>query len=205
MTGEPLLSPAQVLVQMEFRRRLAYIVESYRIWSTLFEAGPTINESLALLKERSEDEETPPLNLQVEMAIEMLATHAFDRDVLGPLCHPAPDELEAARQTFVERMKPIRGRPDSRVLRYHVQGLMILWEWATGAGVTASPTTGTRYKPQMTSAGAKVIEQTFQSIDPSIRTTTLMNIVRKTRQKRQLAGKRFEDFFPGYGLRVAVH
>jgi hypothetical protein len=82
---------------------------------------------------------------------------------------------------------------------------MILWEWATGISVTASPTTGTRYRPQLTSAGANVIGKILQSTDPRITTTTLMNIVRKTRQKRELVGKTFQDFFPGYGLRVVPH
>src|SRR5690349_7412101 len=106
-TDEPPLSPAQHVLQAEFRRRLAYAIESYRIWSNIFGNRPTINESLALLKERPDGREMAPLNLEVEIAIQMLATHAFDTDAPETLRYPTPDEIEAARATFVERMKPI--------------------------------------------------------------------------------------------------
>jgi hypothetical protein len=106
--------------------------------------------------------------------------------------------MEAASQVFLQRYGLKKGRPQHRLLRYHVQAAMLLLETGTDVPVTASPTTNSEYEPQMTSRGAKVIERLFTEADPSINTTILVNIIRTTRAKRELEGKRFCDFFPTY-------
>jgi len=199
-------TPAQIVILGEFQRRLAYIAESYRLWSKVIGHGPSINESLARAKRSvarsSSGSEDVRLNLEFEAALEMIARAEAEKS--KPTEHLTPEDIADAREKLIRSAKPIKGRPKSRVLRYHVQALMLLCEWATGVPVTASPTTGTAYKPQMTSVGARVTEAIFKAIDRSITTTTLMNIVRTTRQRRELHGKRFEDFFPFYGAKVTL-
>jgi hypothetical protein len=201
--GQGGLNPRQQWRLSEFKRRLAHIDASYRFWSEVFGGVPTINESLSLLKGSLQGPARRPqrkrvrLHPEVELLISQFATRQV-RQSRGSDAAVEPADIEAACVKVLQLLKPIRGRPISRVLRHYVQALMQLCEWACGEAVTACRTTNGIYAPQMTSAGGRAIERFFRSIDPRITTTSLVNIVIDTRAKNELAGKRFEDFLPLY-------
>lgn len=182
----------------EYLRRLNHLAESYLFWSSVFASSPTVNQSLTALDRalhHPKRKQHAPMRLhpEIEFAISYLASK--EKEVGWS---PTQQDIQIASRELVRRLRPIKGRPGNRVLRHHVQGLMILCEWASGVPVTASPTTNSTYEPQMSSDGAKVIQSIFQKIDPAVTITSLMNIVRGTRASRAIEGKRFEDFFPGY-------
>jgi len=200
-TDEPALTPGQQWRFAEFRRRLEYVGESYRYWKEAEKDRPTFNQSLKLLARalqvrNRKSRKLVRLHPLIEIGISMLALDRSRNSTAE--FEPSPAEIESAVCELLRRTRPIRGRPENLTLRYHVKGLMLLCEWTTGVPVTASPTTNSRYEPQMTSDGAKAIEMAFKRIDPAVTRTTLMNIVRQTRGRRELEGKRFEDFFPFY-------
>lgn len=196
-----LLTPGQLWRFAEFRRRLEYIGESYRFWKDAEIGRPTFNESLRLLRRAFEvpkrtRREQIRLHPMIEIGISIIAS----REGANPSgkFDPTQTEIEEASRELLLRAKPLRGRPQNMNLRYHVKGLILACEWASGTPVTASPTTNSEYDPQMTSDGAKSIEIAFKRIDPSINKTTLMNIIRQMRASRELEGKRFEELFPYY-------
>ena len=195
------LTPGQRWRFTEFRRRLEYVGESYRYWKNVEKDRPTVNESLILLnralhvpsRKRRDQIRLHPM---IEIGISMFVLRS--RPDRSDISRPSQAEIQEASVELLRRTKPLRGRPRDETLWYHVKGLILLCEWASGVPVTASPTTNSVYDPQMTSDGAKSIEIAFRRIDPSVTKTTLMNIIRRTRAKRELEGKRFEDFFPLY-------
>lgn len=185
----------------EFRHRLDYVGDSYRYWKDIEASRPTFNESLELLQRElyapnRRHREPTRLHPMIEIGASMIALKYQAGSILETKFSPAP--LEAARHELLRRTKPIRGRPENPTLSYHVKGLILACEWATGVPVTASGTTNSLYDPQMTSDGASAIKFAFRRIDPSVTTTSLVNIVRRVRRRRELEGKRFEDFFPLY-------
>jgi hypothetical protein len=201
MAADLQLTPRQQWRFAEFRRRLEYVGESYRYWKDAENDRPTFNQSLKVLQRALKSPNRKRRKLirlhpLVEIGISMLASNN-SKDPADEF-NPSPDEIETAVRELLRRTTAIRGRPSNLTLRYHVKALMLLCEWTTGVPVTASPLTNSVYEPQMTSDGAKAIEMAFKRIDPSVTRTTLMNIVRQTRGRRELEGKRFDDFFPLY-------
>lgn len=188
----------------EYLRRMDHVVENYRFSKKHFGDSRRFNQSLRDLrkatnpKARKRDKRVrlaPELEAAIAIGVETRRTDAVSDTYVAP----SADLVGEVCENLSRALTPVRGRPDDAVLRYHVQAMMVLFEWATGNAVTASPTTNSEYLPQMTSAGARVIQFVFADLEPSLPVTTLMNIIRTTRAKRELEGKRFGDFFPFYG------
>lgn len=195
------LTPAQLWRLSEYRRRLEYVRENYNFWKDALNDLPTFNESLELLRRAFEvpkrkRTESVRLHSLIEIGITFLANR---RPPVGFMdVESSPAEMESAARELLKRLQPIRGRPENSNLRYHVWGLILACEWATGVPVTASSTTKSDYDPQVTSAGAKAIWMAFRRIDPSVTKTSIVNIIRASRASGELIGKRFEDLFPLY-------
>ncbi len=175
MTGEQPLSPAQRWRLHEFRRRLEYVGASYQFWKDAEKDQPTFNESLRLLRRAWEcpnrkRRDQIRLHPMIEIGVSIIAFQS--RSEAAGEFNPTQAEIEAACRELLRRTKALRGRPQDLVLRYHVKGLILACEWASGTPVTASPTTNSEYDPQMTSDGAKSIEIAFKRIDPSVTKTT---------------------------------
>lgn len=197
------LTAGQRRKEAEFQRRLAYVMDSYRLWSQAFGEAGTFNDSLSRLKRavrghRPDEAPGKRLHPLLEAAIGGRAK-AKSGSTTDPWSSPTCSEVAEACDEVANNVATQRGRPANSVLIYHVQALMLLWEWATGEPVTASRTTNSVYDPQMTSDGAKLIEHLVAVMDPTVSRTTLVNIVRSTRASDFLEGKSFRDLFPFHG------
>ena len=192
-------------IACEFKRRLAYIHESYRLWASQDVDNRGFNQSLARLKralatpgpsKRSKSRLDPRLEILINHLARKLAG-------IGPEGQLGANHVEFVAQAAREvaaTVPALRGRPASERVRFHAEALMALIHETSGEPVLAS-----RDKdevPRLAKGVSQIVLMMFSTMDPKVTETQLFNIVRKAR--RTYAGKpmRFRDFFPLYGAKL---
>lgn len=188
----------------EFRRRLAYIWESYQLWRSALGNSVDFNRSVerlqqALARKRTSKQTLRRLHPGIECLVSARAL-CIARDRSGLLEPEILDEdlREAARLVAAE-VKRVRGRPDDLVLSHHVEGLMALIQETSGKPVLPHRSKDNIYNPRLAEGVSQIIKTVFEDRAAGITEITLVYIVRDARRK--FAGKpmRFSDFFPFYG------
>lgn len=193
----------QELVE-EFKRRLAFIAQSYRLALELLGRDQDFNRSLARLK-RSLARKSPAnmrgerAHPELELVISRFARDHAEARTGSQGAEVTQQDAQAGARKAAELLKPRRGRSRNWALRYHAEGLMALLQETSGRPVQFLHVKDHVYDPQPVNAGGEILVRYFQGIDPTIAITTLATIVKDARRK--FAGKpmRFLDFFPLYG------
>lgn len=188
----------------EFKRRLAFIAQNYRLMLEVVGKDQEFNRSLAKLK-RSLAREQPAktrgdrAHPELELVINKFARDHAEARTGSVGAEVAQEDAQAGARKAAEQLKPRRGRSRNWVLRHHVQGLMALLQETTGRPVQLLHEKDHKYDPQPVNVGGQILVQFFQDIDPNIAVTTLASIVKEARRKYAGKPMRFGDFFPHYG------
>lgn len=191
----------------EFKRRLAYVQESYRLWETHAAGNRSFNQSLVRLRKALSKPAAPNRReSRLDPRLEILINHRARKLAgLGPDEMLGADHVEFVEQAALEiaqGVPALRGRPASERVRYHVEALMALIQETCGLPVLALRDKDDVYEPHLPAGVSRIIPLMLSLMDPKVTETQLVNIVRKAR--RTYAGKRmrFRDFFPLYGAKV---
>jgi hypothetical protein len=187
----------------EFRRRLAYVEQSYLFWNRFLGNSNGFNASLhglkAALQAPAEENATSD---RLHPYLELLISGTARRSATGlpdTAARLSRAQLMAGAREVSAKTSPVRGRPADPIVRYHVEGLMALIEEMGGHPVRSVRYKDRHYEPQMSTTGSKVIEVFFEVVDPAVTRTALANVVRDARRNWDSKPKRFMDYFPFYG------
>ena len=187
---------------VELNKRLAYVLESYLLARRFLAGTNGYNQSLVHMKKAVNPKaRRSPQKVKCDPSLNLLIWDRANRHAVARRSDtPAncDDVFAASRELSVE-LKAKRGRPADDLLIHHVQGLMVLVEWATGVPVTASLSKDSCYEPRLASSSAAHLENICKTIEPTLTRTALVNIIRSTHSSSAIKGKRFGDFFPFYG------
>jgi hypothetical protein len=183
----------------EVIRRIDYVAEAYLRARAVERQTGSFNQSLAhITRALGPRARSAAVRRRLHPALELAVRLRWRARYPDVDRAPTPDEIHDICSEISRERAAVRGRPDDVILRYHVQGLMILYQKMTGKEVKVSRTKNSVYNPTMTSFGAQWIENIFKKIDPCV-STTLVNIVRETRKTGAIAGVSFCAYFPFYG------
>jgi hypothetical protein len=187
----------------EFQNRLAWIVRSYRNCVEQRNARLNFNETIAAAKQSLNPRaRSKPKRKRVDPEFEF-ATNFKARERANERAPDAtalsPEDVNAAAQELVDKLKPRRGRPSDPILVHHIQAMMALHRQTCGKNVRASLTRNSVYDPHIHGGFGEVWVQFFHEINPAVTMTTLVNIILETHASKTIIGKRFQDFFPFYG------
>jgi hypothetical protein len=191
----------------EFKRRLAYVQESYRLWEAHADGNRSFNESLTRLKKAlSEPAARSRRKSRLDPRLEIMINHRA-RNLAGL----PPDELLGADHVgFVQQaameiatsVPALKGRPASERVRFHVEALMALIQETCGMPVLALRDRDDVYDPHLPQGVSRIIPLMFSLMDPAVTETQLVNIVRQARRVYSGKRMRFRDFFPLCGGEV---
>ena len=107
------------------------------------------------------------------------------------------EELSAA-EALIASIEFSQTRPQPATLAPFVHGFMLIWYEMTGERIKTTRYTNSLYTPHRSTHGGRALAAVFKSVDPSITTTQLGNIVRQAWRSCVLDGMRFGDLFPRY-------
>jgi hypothetical protein len=190
----------------EFRRRLAYLEQHYRMGKRFHESITQFNDAIRALNALAAGEpagsgEYRRLSPMIEIAVSANARR-FAQERTGRLGAPVEgQDIKRAAEHVGERVRPISNRPRADNLKHHVKGLMALIQDFSGRPVVPRRNRNSVYDPHFMPGVSCIVPMIFEHLEPSVTIVQLVNIAEKAR--REWAGRRprFKEYFPAYGLR----
>lgn len=194
-------------IAQEFVCKAQYAIQSFRVARLIENKFGTVEASVRRMKDataraRGSKRTQQRLHPEVESAINFRArenararTGMADPTVVN-------NDVVKATEELSDKLMVKQGRKDDRVLKHHVEGLMALYQEASGLPVTAQLRKGSDYVPQLPDPKARHIFDNLHAVDPRVTVTQVANIICAARKKHAGRPMRFADYFIGYGAKA---
>lgn len=176
-----------------FQTRLGHVLNSFRLSRSSMAGRRTFNESIADLKTGQRPRARRAKRARLDPQIEFII--AWKLKMQG-IDEPEPAQITRIAKELAETLKPMRGRPDDRVLSHHVEGLALLFEETCGHSVLQSQTFNSVYKPTLKGALGQRLLELIRTVDPHVTETAVANIIRAMPEPGSPDRKRFCHYFP---------
>lgn len=190
----------------DFRRRFAYILQSFRSARAHTEDVLSFNEShAAMMRSLNPRRRVKPSRRRLDPEIELLVNAKALR--ITRLQEASAEKFDgthvrAAVREIVEEFKPRRGRAPDRELKLTVHALMALHHQTCGSHLCANTTRNGEYDPHIISPIGQVFLDELRKIDPDVTLVQFVNIVTAARASGEIEGKWVEDLLPSIEWRM---
>ena len=191
----------------EFRRRVAYIEQSYRVGKLFYSTTPDLNHAIRALKSARERSCTgnyrrlPPM---LEFAVSENARRFAEERSGRADASVEGEDIKRASRRVAECLTPISHRPRGDNLRHHVRGMMALIQDFSGRPVVPRRYRNSEYDPHFMPGVSQVVPIVFQHLEPSATIIQLVDIAEAARKEWAGLRPHFREFCPAYGLHIAA-
>lgn len=196
----------QAELVVEFKRRLAYFEQHYRMGRDFYGSVPDFNDAIRALNALAEGEpraagERRRLPPMIEIAVSLVARQFAKERTGQPEAPVEGQDIRRAAERVGTRMRPISHRPRADNLIHHVRGLMALVQDSSGSPVVPRRNRNSVYDPHFKPGVSCIVPRIFEYLEPSVTIGQLVTIAEEARKEWAGRRPRFRDYFPGYGLR----
>lgn len=189
----------------EFRRRLAYIDQHYRMGRHAYGIQTDLNDVIRKLKAaatgRLSSGDTyrrlpPMLETIVSLHARRFARERTGHEGTNIEC----EDVAKAVDHVANCLSPIGHRPPDHNLIHHVEGLIALIQEFSGLSVIPRRNLNSDYNPHFAPGVSQIVPMIFKQLEPSVTIGRLVSIGEAARRKWAGRKPTFREYFPGYGL-----
>lgn len=183
----------QRILLARYQSRLGHVLENFRACRKAMAGRRKLNQSVADLRTGQRPRARRAKRARLDPEIEF--HFAWKLKVQG-IDKPEPAQIMSIAKDLARTLKPRRGRPKDRVLRHHVEGLVLLFEETCGSSVRQCQTLNSVYGPRLRDDLGKAVLQLIKSVDPQVTETAVANIIRTMPKPGNRGRKKFRHYFP---------
>lgn len=176
-----------------FQSRLGHVLENFRACRKAMAGRRTFNESIDDLRTAQRPRAERAQRARLDPEIEFLCAWKLKEQGIAD---PESAQVMTIAKELSATLKPTRGRPPNRVLKHHVEGLVLLFEETCGSSVRQCQAQNSDYGPRLKGHLGKALLQLIKSVDPRVTETAVANIIRAMPRSDSRGRRRFCDYFP---------
>ena len=176
-----------------YLRRLDHVLGNFCACRRMMAGRRTFNQSIADLRTGLRPRARRAKRARLDPEVEFLFAWKLKEQGID---EPEPAQIMSIARELARTLKPRRGRPEDRVLKHHVEGLVLLIDETCGSSVRQSQTVDSVYGPALKGNVGKALLKFIRSVDARVTETAVANIIRAMPEPGSPARKRFCDYFP---------